>query len=227
MPTAPSTIFCRAAMTAPACWRCSIACGDLRRVREVADPRLDHLDAGLRQPVLDLLLQMLGNFRGVAAQRHLASSCGVVGVARRQVAQRRFALHVDEVVVVVDLEDGLGRVDDPPDHHRGDLDRVALVVVDLQACRSRSCAPAARCASWCRTGWPSGVRAPSPCPCSRRRAGAPPLVRVDHEQASHQEDPKHHRERETDDLRGRVRRCALHQAVHARRHDDDQDEEYR
>jgi hypothetical protein len=25
MPTAPSTIFCRAAMTAPACWRCSIA----------------------------------------------------------------------------------------------------------------------------------------------------------------------------------------------------------
>ena len=41
MPTAPSTIFVRAATMALACWRCSIAVGDLRRVGQVADARLD------------------------------------------------------------------------------------------------------------------------------------------------------------------------------------------
>ena len=39
---------------------------------------------------------------------------------------------MDEVVVVVDVEERLGRVDDSPDDHGRDLDRVAGEVVDLQ-----------------------------------------------------------------------------------------------
>ena len=34
---------------------------DLRRVREVADARLDHFDARAREPLLDLVLQVLGD----------------------------------------------------------------------------------------------------------------------------------------------------------------------
>ena len=38
----------------------------------MADARLDHLDAGGGQPLLNLLLHVLGHFAGVAAQRHAA-----------------------------------------------------------------------------------------------------------------------------------------------------------
>ena len=92
----------------------------------------DHFDAGARQPVLDLLLQVIRDRRRVAAQRHLRVVVRVVGVARGEVPQRRFALHLHVVVVVVHLEDGFGRVDDLPDDDGGDLDRVAFVVVDLE-----------------------------------------------------------------------------------------------
>ena len=107
--------------------------GDLRRVRQVADARLQHLHARLGQPVLHL---------ASAAPRRPRPCCRagdvtcvlvrVVGIARGQVAQRGLALHVHEVLVVVDLEERLGRVDDLPDDDRGDLDRVAVVVVDLE-----------------------------------------------------------------------------------------------
>ena len=75
---------------------------------------------------------MLGDRGGVPAQRHLRLVVRVVGVAGRQVAQRRFGLDLHVVVVVVHLEHRFGGVDDPPDDDRGDLDRIALVVVDLQ-----------------------------------------------------------------------------------------------
>jgi hypothetical protein len=39
---------------------------------------------------------------------------------------------VDEVLVVVDVEERLGGVDDLPDDDAGDLDRIALAVVDLE-----------------------------------------------------------------------------------------------
>ena len=42
--------------------------GDLRRVGQVAEPRLQHLDARLREPFLDLALQVVGDFAGVATQ---------------------------------------------------------------------------------------------------------------------------------------------------------------
>ena len=58
--------------------------------------------------------------------------CAVVGMRLGEVAQRRLALHGDEVLVVLDLEQGLGGVDHAPDHDRRDLDRVALAIVDLR-----------------------------------------------------------------------------------------------
>ena len=57
---------------------------------------------------------------------------GVVRERRGQVAHGRLALHLHEVLVVVDVERRLGGVVDVPDHHRGDLDRVAALVVDLE-----------------------------------------------------------------------------------------------
>ena len=92
--------------------------GDLRRVGEVADAGLEHLDAGLGQPILDLALQVLGDRGGVAAQRGVLVVVRVVGIAGGEVAQRRLALDVDVVVVVVDLEERLGGVDDAPDDDR-------------------------------------------------------------------------------------------------------------
>ena len=59
-------------------------------------------------------------------------SC-VVRVVRGQVAQRGLALDVHVVRVVLYLEARLGGVHHLPDDHGGDLDRIAVEVVDLQA----------------------------------------------------------------------------------------------
>ena len=88
------------------------------------------LHAGLVQSLLDVVPQLVADLLGVAAQRDLVVGA-VVGMAAGQVAQRRLALHRHEVFVVVDLEQRLGGVDHPPDHDRGDVDRVAVPVVDL------------------------------------------------------------------------------------------------
>ena len=99
----------------------------------MADAGLDDLDPRLRQPLLDLRLQVLGHLGRLPAQRRLGVVVRVVRVAGGEVAQRRLALDVDEVLVVVHLEAGFGRLDDAPDDHRGNLDRVPLDVVHLQA----------------------------------------------------------------------------------------------
>ena len=132
MLTAPSTISVRAAMTAFACWRRSIALAISGRVGKVADPGLDDLDAGLHEPVLDLGAQLVGDLGLVDAQGDLALVVGVVRVRRGEVPQGRLGLDVDEVLVVVDLEQRLGRVGHLPDDDGGDLDRVAVVIVDLE-----------------------------------------------------------------------------------------------
>ena len=49
--------------------------GDLGRVGQVADARLDHLDAGLDQPLLDLALQVIGDRAGCPRSETCASSC--------------------------------------------------------------------------------------------------------------------------------------------------------
>jgi hypothetical protein len=52
-------------------------------------------------------------------------------VGGRHAAERRLALDIDVVLVVVDVELGSGGVLDAPDDDGGDLDRVAEQVVDL------------------------------------------------------------------------------------------------
>ena len=89
-------------------------------------------EAGLRQALLDLVAQVLGDFVAVAAQRGRARVVRVVGVARGGLAQRRLGLDVDEVLVVVDLEHGFGGVHHLPHHHGADFDRAAVQVVDLE-----------------------------------------------------------------------------------------------
>ena len=68
----------------------------------------------------------------VGAQCDVALVVGVVRVGRGEVAQRGLGLDVDEVLVVIDFEQGLRRVDHLPDDDGGDLDGVAVVVVDLE-----------------------------------------------------------------------------------------------
>ena len=107
--------------------------GDLGRVGQVADPGLQDLDPRLLEPVLDLGLEVLGDLGRVAPQRDLPLGVRVIRVAQRHVPQGGLALDVDEVVVIVDVEERLGRVDHLPDDDGGDLDRVARQVVDLEA----------------------------------------------------------------------------------------------
>ena len=124
----------------------------------MVDARLDHFDAGLVEPVLHLGLQLLGDLRGVRAQGHVALDVGVVRVVRRQIADGGFRLHLDVVLVVVDFEQGFGGFHDAPDDDGGDLDRVALEVVDFDL-RAFEVADAEGDVAPFRTGgWPSGTR---------------------------------------------------------------------
>jgi hypothetical protein len=53
--------------------------GDLRRVGEVADARLEHLDAGLRQSLVDLALQVVGDRDVCPRSETSSSSCASYG----------------------------------------------------------------------------------------------------------------------------------------------------
>jgi hypothetical protein len=91
--------------------------------------------------------ELLGDLLGVAAQREPALVVGVVGILDGDVPYGRLGLGGDELGVVVDLEGGLRGVADLPDDDRGELDRVAVGVVDLEGRRSRGCGRGSR--SWC------------------------------------------------------------------------------
>ncbi len=84
------------------------------------------------EAVLDFVAHPVGDLAGRQPQRDVAILVRVVGVAGGQVAHRRLALHVHEVLVVVDVEDRLERFDDAPDDDRGDFDGVAVALVHLQ-----------------------------------------------------------------------------------------------
>ena len=105
--------------------------GDFRGVGQVADAGLDYLHAGNLEPLLDFLGERLSDGVGAAAQRELVF-LGVVGVAAGQGADGRFHLDLHELFVVVHVEDRAGGIHHLPDHHGADLDRVAVLVVDLE-----------------------------------------------------------------------------------------------
>lgn len=77
--------------------------GDLRRVGQVADPRLDHFDACLGESLLNIDLELLADLDRAPARGDLGI-VAVVGVAARQYPQGGLALNPDEVPVVVDLD---------------------------------------------------------------------------------------------------------------------------
>ena len=99
----------------------------------MADAGLGDLDAGLGQPLLDLVAEVVGDVGGVAAQRVSLVVLRVVGVAGGEAAEGGLALDVDELLVVVDLEQRLRGIDHPPHDDRGDLDGIAVEVVHLEA----------------------------------------------------------------------------------------------
>ncbi len=83
---------------------------------------------------------------------------GVVGIAAGQGADGRFHLDLDELLVIVHVEDGLGGIDHLPDDHGSYLDRVAVFVVDLEDFRIEVAYPQADRAARCEgVGPPEAV----------------------------------------------------------------------
>jgi len=105
--------------------------GDLGGVGQVHEAGFDDIDAGNREAFLDLLAQLGRDLVGVGPERLLVLVVGVVRVMAGQLTDGRLALDGDEILVVVDVESGLGRVDDVPDDDGGDLNRIAAGVVDF------------------------------------------------------------------------------------------------
>ena len=92
--------------------------------------------------MLDLVADALGHQLARAAQAPLVGDAvaggvhirrHVVGVDAHDVAQGAVALQGEVFLVVVHVEDGLGRVHHTPDDRDADLDGVAEAVVDLLA----------------------------------------------------------------------------------------------
>ena len=108
---------------------------DLRCIRKVREFGVLDDDAGLVEAVGQLADQRLRDAVLAGPQRRLVRAIGltfVVGIARGKVPDRGFGLHADVLLVVLDIEHRLCRVAHAPDDCRGDLDRVAALVVDLQ-----------------------------------------------------------------------------------------------
>jgi len=78
------------------------------------------------------VLHVLGNRGRLAPERGHVVSVRVVGVARGEVPDRRLALDVDEVLVVVHLEAGFSGLNHPPDHNRCDLDGIPSMSFTLR-----------------------------------------------------------------------------------------------
>jgi hypothetical protein len=76
--------------------------------------------------------EQFGDGVHVGAQRVLAVLVAVVPAGADHRAHGRLALDDDVGAVVLDVERGTRRVGDTPDDDRGDFDRVAGAVVDLQ-----------------------------------------------------------------------------------------------
>src|SRR5262249_56715143 len=67
----------------------------------------------------------------VVARRQVGCAAAGIGVAGGDVPDGGLGLDGDELGVIVDGVGGAGGVGDLPDDHGGDLDRVAVGVVDL------------------------------------------------------------------------------------------------
>ena len=87
----------------------------------------------------------------------------IVGIARCSVAKRSLALHLDVVLVVVDLEHGFRRLHHAPDHDRGDLDGIAVGSFTLSCELSKLRTRSEILVFVDRTGSPSAIPLPLRC----------------------------------------------------------------
>ena len=102
----------------------------------MADACLDYFHAGFVEPFLDVLPKLIADFDRVATQRDFVVLT-VVRVPACQTAKCRFTLCGHEVLIIVDFKQCFSRVDNFPDNHGGDLDRVAITVIDLRRATRR------------------------------------------------------------------------------------------
>src|ERR1700733_7937967 len=75
---------------------------------------------------------MVVDFLAMATQRWLAIIVSVIGITLRHLTQRRFALNLYEILIVINAEGRLSRIDDLPNNDGGYFDGVSVAVVDLQ-----------------------------------------------------------------------------------------------
>ena len=115
---------------------------NLGRIGEIGDARFDDLKARVGDLGLDLVADARGNdlarptqapLVGVTVAGGVDAGGNVIGVDAHDVAQRRVALEGEILLVVVHVENGLGRVGHAPHHGDSDLHGVTETVVDLLA----------------------------------------------------------------------------------------------
>ena len=107
--------------------------GDLGRVREVRQARLDDLDAGAVEPALELSMSSCATTSALPRRgRHDLGVLVIVGVTAREQPAPPTRSGPPRTAEVLDVELRLSRVADLPDDDRGDLDRVADQVVHLE-----------------------------------------------------------------------------------------------
>ena len=151
---------------------------------------------------------------------------GVVGVLRGQVAQRRLRLDVHEVLVIVDLEDGVEGVDDPPDHHRRDLDRIAVGVVDLEVRGFEVAHPQGDRALGHEGVRPAQTAAALAAAIGAEQGEDPPLVRLDHEEPGEQENRRQDSDKAAHDPAGLASADPQNHRRHATRERPQQQQEH-
>ena len=105
--------------------------GDFRGVGQMGKAGFDDANTRDLQALLDLVAELGRDHLLVGSQGLLILLVRVIGEMAGQLADGRLALDGHEVLVVVHVEGGPGRIDDVPDDDRGDLDGVAPGVVDL------------------------------------------------------------------------------------------------
>ena len=73
----------------------------------------------------------------IAAQRDFLVLEIIIGVTRADGAHRHFHLGGDEAAIIINVEQRLRRIGNAPHQLRGDLDRVAAQIVDLDLLRNQ------------------------------------------------------------------------------------------
>ena len=174
----------------------------------------------------DLLGQLGGDLVGVLTQRHRVGG-RVVGIAAGDVTNGGFGLDRDELLEVVDVEDGAGGVLDLPHDDRGDLDGVAVRVVDLRLAGLEVADPGRDPAAGVERVHPAQSRFPE---CARVGAAEQlqhaRLVRFDQHETGEGGAREHDQDGTGDDQRNVRLQCTQHDQPDAGQFDEEPDAEH-